>query len=319
MTDSNFDMIMRRVFTKDQDERPSKEWWDKCDAHVRRQMPNYTDEQVSGTCGFLWHSGRRPSFDSMNPHQKTKVVQKDGQNWQVTQVNDQDVQYTQLEYLMSDKTKRVQTIDQVLIQDKYKYTKTKDLFIVDVTISKEGVYPYPERARHEAKLAEDLKAGARVAYAIQGFDRHPADGERSLHTYLGHVQNITFDVRKHAIIGRDVIWRELAEHYVRFHDALQRKKPFAVSVGQYNNSGPSGILNDAPYGASQVNILLDHLAHLTDGSIPRCALPRCGINVDNLANDSLTVLSNLLKAETKKLCPLKSAEDLELIHKLIRS
>lgn len=38
-----------------QDKRPPKEWWDNCYATIKKKNPDYTDEQIRGTCGKIWH------------------------------------------------------------------------------------------------------------------------------------------------------------------------------------------------------------------------------------------------------------------------
>jgi hypothetical protein len=40
---------------RDQDEKPPKDWMDKCKAVVKEGKPDYTEEQVKAVCGNIWH------------------------------------------------------------------------------------------------------------------------------------------------------------------------------------------------------------------------------------------------------------------------
>jgi hypothetical protein len=260
----------------------------------------------------------KPTFDSDATFpQKENIVTSLGETWQYEVVNDKIVSWRLLgQPASANQTAPIPTID-IYIQDGYKINKTPELLTVDVVISREGTYPYPERSRTEAKLGSDLKQATRYIDSIPAFDRHPMRGERGLGILLGTVKNITFNNKVRVIHGKDLLWRELVEQYDNLNDAILRKKEFAVSVGQYNVSGPPGILNGVPYQASQRQILLDHLAHLVDGSIPRCGIGKCGFEIDGISNDSLNLLSKLADAPPKKPCPLNNENIGKVLRKLI--
>jgi len=75
---------------------------------------------------------------------------------------------------------------------------------------------------------------------------------------------------------------------------LKEKKPIQVSIGFMADLGGSGTFSDKSYDFTQRNIVLDHLAICLD-SIARCALDKCGVNVENeITTDAqdITIINN---------------------------
>jgi len=248
----------------------------------------------------------------------SEIIQMNGQEWKITKKGGETIKYERVDHLTTDQVPSPFYTEDTITQESYRRDKTPELYIVDAVISRSGVYPYPERKRNEAKLPEDLKEATKFIQYIPGFDRHPKDSERGLNALLGTVQNITFDPKNKGIRAKDILWRERVEQYATLQDALESKKPFPVSIGQWNVAGPPGVLDSVPFQASQKGILLDHLAHLVDGSEPRCSLGVCGLNIDTVSNDSLKALDEILKKDPKKPCPLKNFQTDLLLNDLIK-
>jgi len=205
------------------------------------------------------------------------------------------------------------TADTWLQQD-YTYKVSSTNLTVDVVLTRECVLPYPERNRAEAKLGDELKAAASRINEIYMFDRHPSFQERKPDNLLGRVKDIRWNERSRTVIGRANFVLKKLKRYPHLHDALRGKKPFPVSIGQYNHFGPPGALNGKRYGASQVGILFDHLAVLTRGERPRCELGQCGLNV----KDTRISLDRRIDELSDKICPnlklLKNKDNVKVLH-----
>ena len=222
-----------------------------------------------------------------------EIIEWDGKKWRVTKVKDVVVKYELLcPYLTDSKSVKFYTEDNV-VQDQYSVHITPSVTTVDVVLAREGVYPYPERNRKEAKLAEELKEAAKLVDTIPAFDRHPPVDERSVHIFLGMVRDIRYDEKIRGLRGKLHLKKDRLKTYRELRDAIDNKKPFPVSVGQFNQYSGGGVLNGETYDAAQINILLDHLAILTHGEEPRCELGKCGINVVDTKNVSLNTFEKI--------------------------
>jgi len=216
-----------------------------------------------------------------------EIIEWNGKKWKVTKYKNTIIKYELICSLTNDAFGLKFYTSSKIVQDQYYVHVTPQVKIVDVVLAKEGVFPYPERNRREAKRAEELKEASKLVDTIPAFDRHPQQDERSPDIVLGMVRDIKFDDRTKALKGKLHLYRDRVKMYRSLNDAIDQKKPFPVSVGQYNQFGGSGVLNGERYDAEQINILLDHLAILTHGEEPRCELGVCGINVADSRSVSL--------------------------------
>ncbi|MFW9872571.1 MAG: hypothetical protein ACFFG0_05660 [Candidatus Thorarchaeota archaeon] len=46
---------LNEIIEDTEDKRPPKEWWNSCYETIKKKNPNYTDEQIRGTCGKIYH------------------------------------------------------------------------------------------------------------------------------------------------------------------------------------------------------------------------------------------------------------------------
>lgn len=229
----------------------------------------------------------------------SNIIKFNGKNWKVRKIGDEIIGYDRVDAITIDSIQGYYyTIDKI-IQDKYTTKKLSNILLADIVLSVEGVYPYPERKRNEAKLTKDLKLATKYMKSVPAFDRHPSQEERGMNVYLGTLNDMLYCPKVRGIKGKVQFWREFLETHDTLNDALMNKKPFPISIGQFNTFGPKGILDGVKFQAKQQNILIDHVAILTDDSEPRCSLGTCGINIDS----------------TKKI-PL-SESDINLLNKMI--
>jgi hypothetical protein len=229
----------------------------------------------------------------------SKIIKFNGKSWKVRKYRDEIIGYDRLDHITTDAIEGYYyTIDKI-IQDKYTTKKLPNTLLADIILSVEGVYPYPERKRNEAKLSSDLKLATKYMKTVPAFDRHPKQEERGMSVYLGTLNDMFHCSKVKGIKGKVQFWREFLETHDSLNDALLNKKPFPISIGQFNTFGTGGVLDGVKFQAKQQNILIDHVAILTDDSEPRCSLGTCGINIDSiektpLSESDINLLSKLI-------------------------
>ena len=51
--------VLREIVAVDPSARPPKKWWDKMYKKVKKNNPNYSDEQIRKTIGKIWYQRLR--------------------------------------------------------------------------------------------------------------------------------------------------------------------------------------------------------------------------------------------------------------------
>ncbi|NVM20603.1 MAG: hypothetical protein HWN68_02345 [Desulfobacterales bacterium] len=77
----------------EENERPPKDWWDKCVANVNSSNPEYTEEQVSAVCGHIYYhvpGGKGASWEGWKPEDFAKVLKLKEQEDAATQAPETD-------------------------------------------------------------------------------------------------------------------------------------------------------------------------------------------------------------------------------------
>ena len=81
-----------------EDERPPKEWWDRCIAYMHEHMPEYSDEQAAAVCGYIYYHvphGKSATFETLDIRRIAELalaekVEKIGDKWCVVHCHGPD-------------------------------------------------------------------------------------------------------------------------------------------------------------------------------------------------------------------------------------
>jgi len=201
------------------------------------------------------------------------------------------------DYLSKPSYEKINVVSSALLDNEKINDKMNNIIKAPIILAREMVQEYhfinddgTERVEKHFKPYEELKRSINGLKKLFMIVEHKDSWEMG--DTIGCVQELKADDSIRGIRGMGYFVESKLPISVK--NMLKEKKPIQVSIGFMADLGGSGTFSDKSYDFTQRNIVLDHLAICLD-SIARCALDKCGVNVENeITTDAqdITIINN---------------------------